>query len=62
MFKLDRNFHRTYNQFAKQREVDNYKQMNFDEKAKVFAYLQSVAYNYKLGSPPKMDRTIHAYR
>jgi len=62
MFKLDRNFHRTYNQHTKQRELDNYAGMSFEEKVKVFVYLQSVAYNYKIESPPKMDRTIHSYR
>jgi hypothetical protein len=62
MFKLDRNFHRTYNQYAKQREVDNYAEMSFEEKARVFAYLQSVAYNYTFGFPPKMDKTIHSQR
>jgi len=62
MFKLDRSFHRTYNQSEKQKEADNYKQMNFEERGQVFAYLQSVAYNYKLSTPPKMDKTIHSYR
>jgi hypothetical protein len=62
MFKLDRNFHRTYNQQTKQKEIDNYTSMSFEEKAMVFAYLQSVAYNYKLGVPLKMDKTIHSYR
>ena len=62
MFKLDRSFHKTYNLKQIQKDSDKYSHLNQEEKFRVFAYLQSVAYNYKLGSPPKMDKSIHSYR
>lgn len=62
MFKLDRSAHKTYNLKQIQRESDNYSHLSLEEKFNVFAYLQSVAYNYELNSPPKMDKTIHSYR
>ena len=62
MFRLDRSFHRTYSNNETRKESENYKQMTFEEKIQVFLYLQSVAYNYKMGSPPKMDKTLHSVR
>lgn len=62
MFKLDRTAHKTYHLKQIQKESDNYIQLDIEEKAKVFAYLQSVAYNYPLNFPPKMDKTIHSVR
>lgn len=62
MFRLDKNFHKVYNLNEPKREIDQYKQLSFEERAQVFAYLQSVAYNYKLGSPPKMDKSVHSSR
>ena len=62
MFKLDKNYHKTYNLKDSRREIDNYKDWGLEEKLKVFAYLQSVAYNFKLGSPPRMDKAVHSCR
>ncbi len=62
MFKLDRNFYQTYSYNENRKESDNYSHLSFEEKIQVFLYLQSVAYNYKMGSPPKMDKTIHSFR
>jgi hypothetical protein len=36
--------------------------MEKEEIAKVFAYLNSVSYNYPIGFPPKMDKTIGSSR
>jgi hypothetical protein len=33
-----------------------------EEIAKVFAYLNSVSFNYALGSPPKMDKSAFSMR
>ena len=62
MFRLDKNFHKSYNYKDKRKESDNYVHLSFIERMKVFAYLQSVAYNYPIDSPPKMDKTIHSVR
>jgi hypothetical protein len=62
MFRLDKNAHKTYNLKQIQNESENYSHLTPEEKFKVFAYLQSVAYNYDLNSPPKMDKTVHSCR
>lgn len=42
------------------READFYKGFSLDQVAEVFAYLQSVAYNYNLSNHPRMDKTVHS--
>ena len=37
--------------------VSVYKKMTWQERLKVAAYLNSVAYNYDVNNPPKLDRT-----
>jgi len=36
--------------------------MNKKEIGKELAYLNSVAYNYTLGNPPKMDKSVFSMR
>jgi hypothetical protein len=36
--------------------------MSEEELGKVFAYLNSVSFNYPIGFPPKMDKTIGSSR
>lgn len=62
MFRLDKSVHKTYNLLQVQKESANYSGFSLEEIVKVFTYLQSVAYNYKVDSPPKMDKTIHSVR
>ncbi len=62
MFKLDRTVHASGKITDFKRESDNYKHMTIEEIGKVFAYLQSVAYNYSLDKPLKMDKTIFSVR
>ena len=56
-FKLDRNAFKaqTLKQAADHDSV--YKKMTWQERLKVAAYLNSVAYNYDVNNPPRMDRT-----
>ncbi|MDP3558123.1 MAG: hypothetical protein Q8T03_12190 [Bacteroidota bacterium] len=62
MFKLDRNAHSSGKITDFKKESDNYKYLTIEEIGKVFAYLQSVAYNYSLDKPLKMDKTIFSAR
>jgi len=62
MFKLDRTAHRAGSIKDKIKESDFYKGMSLEQIAEVFAYLQSVAYNYPIGQPPRMDKSIHHSR
>ena len=56
-FKLDRTAFKgqTLNEAAKHAEF--YKKLSWQERLKVAAYLNSVAYNYDINNPPKIDRT-----
>ena len=62
MFKLDRTAHSSGKITDLKKESDNYKNLNLLQIAEVFAYLQSVAYNYPINEPLKMDRTVFSVR
>ncbi len=62
MPKLDRTSSSSGNLCEQQPEVVHYKGMSAEELGKVFAYLNSVSFNYPLGSPPKMDKTTGSSR
>lgn len=60
MPKLDRTSSSSGNLFEQKPEVVHYK--SEEELGKVFAYLNSVSFNYPIGFPPKMDKTIGSSR
>jgi hypothetical protein len=62
MPKLDRTYSSSGNLFEQKQEVVNYLGINKVEIAKVFAYLNSVSYNYAFGHPPKMDKAAFSIR
>ena len=62
MFKLDRTAHSSGKITDFKKESDNYKNMTMQQIGEVFSYLQSVAYNYPIDKPLKMDKTIFSVR
>ena len=62
MLKLDRTYSTSGNLFKQKEEVKPYLGMRKEEIAKVFAYLNSVSFNYTLGNPPKIDKTVFSMR
>jgi hypothetical protein len=62
MFRLDRNAHKATNLKTKKKDSEEYLHLTLHDRLKIFAYLQSVAFNYDLSNPPKMDKTIHSVR
>ena len=62
MFKLDRTAFSTSKVSDSKKESDNYINQSVNEKHLVFAYLQSVAYNFPIGKYPKMDKTLFITR
>jgi|688.fasta_scaffold34840_6 hypothetical protein len=62
MFKLDRTAHSSGKITDFKKESDNYKNMTLQQIGEVFSYLQSVAYNYSLDKPLKMDKTFFSVR
>jgi len=62
MPKLDRTSSSSGNLFEQKPEAVHYKGMTEEELGKVFAYLNSVAFNYPIGFPRKMDKTAGSSR
>ena len=62
MSKLDRTSSSSGNLFEQKPEAVHYKGMTEEELGKVFAYLNSVSFNYPLGFPPRMDKTAGSSR
>jgi len=62
MQKLDRTSSSSGNLFEQKSEVVHYKGMSAEELGKVFAYLNSVSFNYPIGFPPRMDKTTGSSR
>ena len=60
--KMDRTFGTSCNLYEHKVEMSHYLKMSKEEIGKVFAYLNSVSFNYKLGNPPKMDKTAFSTR
>ncbi|GAB2622400.1 hypothetical protein [Belliella aquatica] len=62
MQKLVRSYSTSGNLFEKKEEIIHYLGMSKEEIAEVFAYLNSVSFNYALGNPPKMDKNAFSMR
>ena len=62
MSKLDRTSSSSGNLFEQKPEAVHYKGMTEEELGKVFAYLNSVSFNYPIGFPPRMDKTAGSSR
>ncbi len=62
MFKLDRT------SFKKQSFEDvanhskDYKKLSVNERLKISFYLNSIAYNFDINNPPRMDKTFFEIR
>jgi hypothetical protein len=62
MPKLDRTYSTSDNLFEQKEEVIHYLGMSKEEIGKIFAYLNSVSFNYAFGNPPKMDKAAFSMR
>lgn len=62
MFKLDRTAHSSGKLTDLKKESDNYRNISLLEIGEVFAYLQSVSYNYPINQPLRMDKTVFSVR
>ncbi|MFM7222415.1 MAG: hypothetical protein ACKO33_08120 [Bacteroidota bacterium] len=56
-FKLDRTAFKVQTQQEAANHAAIYKKLSWQERLKIADYLNSVAYNFDLQNPPKMDRT-----
>lgn len=56
-FKLDRTAFKGQTLREAANHTEYYKKLTWQERLKVTAYLNSVAYNFDMNNPPRMDRT-----
>ena len=61
-FKLDRTAFKGHTQQEAANHSDYYKKLSWQERLKIAAYLNSVAYNYDMNNPPRMDKTKFAVK
>lgn len=58
MFKLDRTAFKAHTTTdATKMHAEYYRGLTWQQRLKIAEYLNSIAYNYPPGSPPKLDRT-----
>lgn len=63
MFKLDRTaFNAGTHQELAARDKEHWKSKSMEERLQAAAYLNSVAWNYPVDSPPKMDKSVFSSR
>jgi hypothetical protein len=58
MYKLDRNSFKKQSFEEASNHGYSYKNMSVSERLSVSFYLNSVAYNFDINYPPKMDKTV----
>jgi hypothetical protein len=56
-FKLDRTAFKAHTLKEASSHADVYKKLSWQERLKIAAYLNSIAFNYNIGTPPRLDRT-----
>ena len=57
-FKLDRTAFKAQSLKEAANHATAYKNLSWQDRLKIAAYLNSVAYNFDVNNPPKMDRTV----
>lgn len=56
-FRLDRSAFKAHTAEEAAKHAAYYAKLSWQERLAVAAYLNSIAYNYPLHNPPKLDRT-----
>jgi hypothetical protein len=56
-FKFDRTAFKGQTLHEAANHAEYYKKLTWQERLKIIAYLNSIAYNYDFNNPPKMDKT-----
>ena len=61
-YKLDRNSFKAQTVNEASNHANYYKKLTWQERLKITFYLNSVAFNYDINNPPRMDKTIFKVR
>ena len=57
VFRLDRNAFKAQSAVEAADHASYYRKKDWKERLEIAAYLNSIAFNYPLQSPPRMDKT-----
>jgi hypothetical protein len=57
-FRLDRSAFKAQTAASAADHAAYYKKLSWQERLRITAYLNSIAYNYPLNNPPRIDKTI----
>ena len=61
-FKLDRNAFKAQTVEEAANHSEYYRNLTWQDRLRIVSYLNSVAFNYDINNPPKMDRTLFMTR
>lgn len=60
-YRLDRNSFKAQSAADASKHASYYKKLSWQERLRIAAYLNSIAYNYPLNKPPRLDKSkFHA--
>jgi len=62
MYRLDRTVFKAQTAEEAADTGSYYKKLSVEERLKVAFYLNSIAYNYDVNNPPKMDKSVYSER
>lgn len=62
MFKLDRNSFEKYSHLNNKKGDQFYQHLELNERLRIAFYLNSVAYQFPMNDPPKLDKTLFKKR
>lgn len=61
-FRLDRTAFKAHNAIEAADHSTHYNKLSWQERLRISAYLNSIAYNYPFQNPPQMDKTKFSAR
>lgn len=62
MYKFDRTVFKAMTAEEADKEMQNTKHLSRRERLKISMYLNSIAYNFSIDNPPKIDKTVFEAR
>jgi len=62
MFRLDRTKGKGYKHENAEKDSAYWKTKTVDERLEAVMYLNSIAYNFDINNPPRMDKTVFSMR
>lgn len=62
VFKMNRFYFKAHNANEASKHAEYYKNLSWKERLKIAAYLNSIAFNFPLEHPPRLDKSQFSVR